>query len=258
MPTICLIGNSHVANLKLGWPEVEPDFPDYSLVFFASDGLSMHVEISDGKLVAPESGIRARMAMTSKTDGDIAPIYDAYVVCGLGLSSLRAILTMSRTMAARRLAGLKTPATVEDIALGMEQLMRDAIAIDILSKLRHLTQQPIFLIATPLTAHERHPEIWDKMDAQKRLDFVAAAYHLACTQVAREYDAVFVPQPAETVGPNVLTTRPEFYRLPLEQVLLEKVPHTHMNPAFGAIVLRDVLERISALLVGNAAQKLEE
>src|ERR1700722_6503131 len=129
MPTICLIGNSHVANLKLGWPDVEPDFPDYSLVFFASDGLSMDVEISDGKPVAPNSHIRARMAMTSKTDGDIEPIYDAYVVCGLGLSSMRAIRTVSGTMAARKEAGLKTPATVEDMALGMEPPIRGAIAI---------------------------------------------------------------------------------------------------------------------------------
>jgi hypothetical protein len=222
-------------------------------VFFASDGLSMQVEVSDGMLVAPNCRIRERMAMTSKTDGDIAPRYDAYVVCGLGLSSIRAIRTVSPTMAARRDAGLKTPATVEDIARGMEPPLRGAIAIDVISKLRQLTQNPILLIATPLSAHERHPEIWGPMDARNRVDFAAAAYHAACRRIAREYDAVFVPQPAQTVGPNALTTRPEFYRSPPEQAKLEKDHHAHMNCAFGAIVLRDILQRISALLARHDA-----
>jgi hypothetical protein len=240
--------------MKMGAPEVQSEFPEYSLVYFASDGLSLKLEVSGGKLVAPESHIRGLLAMTSRGDGDIEPFYDAYVVCGLGLSSMRAVRTVSRTAAQWQIAGRTNPPTLEDIALGMEAPVRSSIALDVVSKLRQLARQPIFLIGTPLTAYERHASLWDKMKAKnkKRDEFLAAAYLLACKRVAQSYEATFVPQPAETIGPNALTTRPEFYRLAPEQVRVERAHHTHMNPAFGAIVLRDVMKRIDATLARPA------
>ena len=242
MPSICLIGNCHVANLKLGWPAIEADFAGFALTFFASDGLSLNVEIVDGRLVAPDPDIRARMALTSRSDGDIAPVYDAYVVCGLALSSMRALRTVKRTRAELREAGREASAAA--IAAGMEPTIRASIAIDVIAKLRQLTSNPIFLIATPLTAYERHADLWDGMRAAGRIDLLMSAFNLACSSVAAECNAIFVPQPQETVGPFPLTTRPEFYRLPPEEVRKERAHHTHMNQAFGSIVLRDVLQRI--------------
>ncbi len=48
--------------------------------------------------------------------------------------------------------------------------------------------------------------------------------------------------------PSGLTTRKRFYLLPPEEVAKESTLHTHMNPGYGAIVLRDALERIAARL----------
>ena len=246
MPSICLIGNCHVANLKLGWPAIEAEFPDFQLTFFASDGLSLSLEILEGKLVAPNVKIRERLALTSGIDGDIAPIYDAYVICGLALSSIRMI--RSAQQLAKQANGARRRATLDGMALDMEPPVRSSIAIDVISKLRQLTDRPVFLIATPLTAYERHAEMWEGMKARNRIDLIAQAYGRACTNVARELDAVFVPQSIETVGPIPLSTWPQFYRLPPEQVKNEKAHHTHMNAAFGSIVLCDVLQRIGTHL----------
>lgn len=246
MPIVCLIGNSHVANLKKALPAVAPDFPGIETIFFASDGTSMELDIVSGKLAARAAHVRERMAMTSKTDGDIAPVYDAYVACGLTLSSMRAIRAFQR---ARKEAGPRPKAsTAEEIAEIMAPAVHASLALDITSKLRQLTSAPIFVIATPLTAHERHSELWQNLEKRDRVGLLAAAFMLACSKAAEANKAIFVPQPPQTVGPNALTTRPEFYLLTPEQTKAERAHHAHMNTAFGAIVLRDVLERVAEAL----------
>jgi hypothetical protein len=247
MIKVCLIGNSHVGTLKYGVPEVQPEFPQVSLTFFASAGTSMDLVVKDGRLCATTSGIRQRMAMTSQTDGDIAPIYDAYIVCGLTLSSFRSLRTVRPTVEALREAGRHRDVKTEDIADGMLDAVLGSMAFDVLAKLRQLTPAPAYVIATPHVSYERHAEVWERQQEAK-IEMLADAFNLACRWGAEDANATFLPQPAETVGPNLLTTKAEFYLLPLEKVKEETAIHTHMNAAFGAIVLRDALQRIVAQL----------
>ncbi len=244
MTTVCLIGNSHVTNLKLALPTVQPDFPGIETVFFASEGTSMELDVVSGRLVARAEHVRKRMATASGTDGDIAPVYDAYVLCGLTLSSIRAVRTFRATITELYAAGRGHDATPGDIANGMAPRVRASLAIDIASKLRQLTAAPVFVIATPFSAYERHEDLWQDLDARKRVGLLAEAFTLACTRAAEDHAAVFVPQPLETVGPNALTTRPQFYKHSPEETGAERAHHAHMNTEFGAIVLRDVLQRV--------------
>lgn len=248
MTKVCLIGNSHVGALKLGWPQIQAQFPGIELVFFASAGLSITFEVLDGKLVCPDPRARHRMAVTSEREGDIEPNYDAYVLCGLALSSMRAFRAHSAKRMEFRAAGKALGSSVEDYVAAMEPAIRDTIAIDVTAKLRTLTRAPIFVIATPLPARERHVELWGRLKENKQEATVVQAYNAACTNVAGEYGAIFVPQPAETTDETGLTTRNRFYLLRPDQVAEEKSLHTHMNPDFGAIVLRDALERVEAYL----------
>ncbi|HVU20735.1 MAG TPA: hypothetical protein VHE09_08395 [Rhizomicrobium sp.] len=241
MSSICLIGNSHVANLKMALPVVLPDFPGMDLVFFASDGRSMELEINSGRLVGCEEFVRDRMAMTSGRDGGIAPIYDAYVICGLTLSSIRALRTFWVTMKELRAIGRNKSVTPEIVARGMETAVKGSLAIDIVSKLRRITNAPAFVIATPLSARERHVDTWSTLEKRRQVELVANGFNLACHQASQEHAATFLPQPQETIGPNAFTTRPEFYRLSPEETAVETAHHAHMNTAFGAIVLRDAL-----------------
>ncbi|MBV8976753.1 MAG: hypothetical protein JOZ13_05170 [Alphaproteobacteria bacterium] len=255
MSTVCLIGNSHVANLKRALPAVQAQFPQLQTIFFASEGTSMELDIVDGGLVGRTEPARARMAMTSGGDGAIRPVYDAYVLCGLTLSSIRAIKTYYATMKELRAAGRAHAASVLDIAEGMAPAIVGSLAFDIAAKLRRLTVAPIFVIATPLSAYERHPEMWARFEAKDAVGLLAEAYHRACEKAAKDIDAVFVPQPAQTIGPNPLTTKPQFYTLTPEETAAERAQHAHMNPEFGAIVLRDVLGRVVAALDARAGRR---
>lgn len=245
MIKVCLIGNSHVANLKKALPGVAPDFPDIETVFFASEGVSMELEIVDGKLRGRVQHVRDRMAMTSGTDGDIAPVHDAYVACGLTLSSMRAIRAFQRVLKELPPGERGKVFEAEEVAQIMAPAIRASLAIDIAAKLRAIGAAPVFVIATPLTAYERHADLWQGWEKRNRVAMLEAAYTLACHGAAQAHGAVFVPQPPQTIGPNVLTTRPEFYLTSPQEVKLEAAHHAHMNTAFGAIVLRDVLERIA-------------
>jgi hypothetical protein len=248
MTSICLIGNSHVGALKLGWPEIEAQFPGFLLDFYASAGQSMQLEVRGGKLVPATDAIRKRLAATSGTDGDIEATYDAYVVCGLTLSAMRAVHAYDAKFAELRRLARRDAVSVEDFAQAMEPALRGAIAVDVIAKLRQITRAPIFLIGTPYGAYVRHVELWEKLKAREHEEVVARAYHTACRNIAHELSAIFVPQPAETIADNGYTTREPFFLFPLDYVRSEKAEHTHMNASFGAVVLRDVLEKARTAL----------
>jgi len=245
MTSVCLIGNSHLGALKLGWPSIEAEFPQMELDFYASAGDSLGFVVSGNRLEPATDAIRQRLAYTSEKSGDIEANYDAYVVCGLLLSFVRAMQSFRQTLSTLRNSEQRYRDITVAATNNIHDLLRPLLFADVLTKLRQITKAPIYLIATPLPALERHPEI-EKYGGYLKSTLLPA-YHKACERIAQEFDATFLAQPSETTGPIEFTTRKEFYLLPPHNVAEEKAVHTHMNAAFGAIVLKDALERIRAV-----------
>lgn len=248
MTSICLIGNSHLAVLKLGWPDVQAPFADMELDFYAAAGGSLELAVSNGCLVPADDTTRKRLAITSGKSGNIEPNYSAYILCGLMLSAMAAVRAFMRRLAELRTAHQAQAATDADFDGPVYDALRDSLAIDVLRKLRAITAAPVFVIATPLPAYERHTEMWDRLTRAKQNERLARVYNAACDRLAREFGATFLPQPPETIGENGLTTPSEYYLLPVDYVRTEKAPHTHMNQAYGGIILRNALEKIRAAL----------
>ena len=92
MTSVCLIGNSHLAVLKLGWPDIQVRFVDIDmeLDFYAAAGGSLAVTVANGSLVPADDATRKRFAVTSGKSGDIEPNYSACVLCGLMLNAMTA------------------------------------------------------------------------------------------------------------------------------------------------------------------------
>ena len=248
MTSVCLIGNSHLAVLKLGWPDIQSSFADMELDFYAAAGGSLELAVSNGCLVPADDTTRKRLAITSGKSGDIEPNYSAYVICGLMLSAMTAVRAFTRRLAELRTVHQVQAATDADFDGPVYDALRDTLAIGVLRKLREITAAPVFLIATPLPAYERHVEMWDRLTKQKQDERLARVYNAACDRVAREFDAMFLPQPPETIGENGLTTPSEYHLLPLDYVRTEKAPHTHMNQTYGGIILRNALQKIRGAL----------
>jgi hypothetical protein len=245
MTKVCFLGNSHLAVLKLGWPQIEADFPHMALDYYASAGDSFDLVVSGNHIEPANEAVRTRLAYSSGKSGDIEPDYDAYVVCGLLLSSVRAMRAYREKSVEARSNGLAQADINEAGIDAIYDAMRPLLFADVLAKLRQITAAPIFLIGTPLPALERHPNL-EKL-GEKACSNFRTAYETASERIAKEFNAQFLRQPEETVGPIKLTTRSEFYLLGAEYVRKDKAVHAHMNVAYGAIVLRDALEHILAL-----------
>ena len=180
----------------------------------------------------------------SDKSGDIEAGYDAYALCGLALSFLRAMNAFRKTVLELRKSGQTYRAITVTATNSMCTSLRPLLFADVLAKLRQITKAPIYVMATPLPAMERHPE-FDKLGGYLKSTLLPA-YNTACERVASESDAIFLAQPTETTGTVEFATKKEFYLLPPENVRNEKALHTHINAAFGAIVLKDALEHVRA------------
>jgi hypothetical protein len=96
------------------------------------------------------------------------------------------------------------------------------------------------LIAMPLPARERAPQIWDKLDARGDRETVLTLYRESCARLAARHGAVFLPQPHETLAEDG-TTRIAFAREAARLSGAAKDDLYHMNGAYGEIVVRAAL-----------------
>jgi len=78
MTSVCLIGNSHLAVLKLGWPDIQASFADMELDFYAAAGGSLAVTVSNGRLVRltmrRESGLPSPAEKAAISNRTIPPV----------------------------------------------------------------------------------------------------------------------------------------------------------------------------------------
>ena len=78
---ICLIGNSHLAALKMGWPEIAQDLPDVQPAFFGARGAMMaRLRVRGDRLVAKTAALAEQMSFVSGGLTEIVPgDYDAII-----------------------------------------------------------------------------------------------------------------------------------------------------------------------------------
>jgi hypothetical protein len=84
---ICVLGNSHVASLKLAWDELRTDHPDRELVFFAARGLDLrHLRVAGNALVTNRPRVARSIAFTSGGANKVeVDRYDAFLIYALAL-----------------------------------------------------------------------------------------------------------------------------------------------------------------------------
>lgn len=82
---LCIIGNSHLAAIKLGWDQVGAEFPWLQPQFFGARAdalLDLHAE--GGRLVPATPDLAAKIAYVSGGDGSIDPAgFDAALLVGM-------------------------------------------------------------------------------------------------------------------------------------------------------------------------------
>ena len=263
----CIVGNSHLAALKLGWKEIAHDFPKIELDFFGSHRDSMmRTEVRDGRLVAFDSKVRSKLKMTGGHHNIDLARYDFFVIVGMGfgLHPTLAILDTHSVPAIRS----KHHHLISDAALAdaMCDVLRGSTAGHIYWLLYTHTTVPIFIVPQPLSAEGilnagRRGAIYRRLRDARMQKRVADVYSAASLAALSGHTDV-VHQPPETVTSDIYTRAiysDGSVRLNIDQDLKHpEADHAHMNARYGKVMLRELIARIEAAGIVPRSAALEK
>lgn len=232
---IAVIGNSHAACYKAALDETPALAGDVSYTFFAAiAGLMAAFRATGGRMVATGDKLPAQIARSSGGDSNMDPAdYDGFLLVGMSFRM--------HPFFDARLSG-----AVRDLAL------RDRLCGDygwqLAQDLRSLTDKPIHVAHMPLPAFD------DAVFAQGAPGQpLSYADHAALWRpLLSELDLTLLEQPEDTRHRDLMTRR-SFARASIR--MADGAAHGdderfHMNPAFGARMLRALQENTAQLAAG--------
>ena len=251
---LCVIGNSHIGAMKLGWDRImaegQPGWDHVYPTFFGapSDGMR-HVELQDGALVPTRQRITGHFRQLSGGyDRITLASFDAFLLIGLNVSSKR-ILRFYKGNAWVGLngtagKGIMHPAFAEAF---LTERYRATQLVEHARTLSEASGKPVLAVAEPHWAEwmRRAPAGmsdygWEA--AIKAGDGPAIGQmFLKAVTAALAPHATFVPQPEATVADGI-TTRAAFNKDASRLISGEGggTDASHMNADFGMAVWQAV------------------
>ncbi|MEJ5992463.1 hypothetical protein WG902_20855 [Ramlibacter sp. PS3R-8] len=222
---ICVLGNSHVASLKLGLEKLPGGRQKFTMEFFASRASAMEgLRLENKRLVPRNENLARAISHTSGGKREVVlDDYDAFLVYGLGFRL--PVVETQLSAAVQRQA-------CRDTAVG-------TLNFHLCSLLRQATNKPVYVGHDPQEAEGR------KRRAVNRSLPYGGVYDLT-KDALRGEDLRLVQQPRRTFA-NDWFTRPEFSagstRLDIGDAksneLHKDVDNKHMNGDFGRIWLEE-------------------
>jgi len=242
---LCIVGDSHVGAVKLGWDLISDENRSWEVDFFGAVGDSIgSLLIKGGELSPSVQSVRDSFALTSKGQNSIRTRnYDAFVIVSAGLGAT--VLTR-RICATHSLASCYEPGSSPISRACLRDTVFNAIdsgaAMATARKLRSMTTAPVALLPTPLPSIEVL-----EADADKAIVFRASGmlaeikhlYELSATRLEVNEGFAFISQPAETLDTPCYTRR-EFAAGGVNLTGRAKRDgdnFCHMNSNYGAIVM---------------------
>jgi hypothetical protein len=248
---ICIIGDSHLAALKLGWDEMRPQYPYFALDMFGSPKDRLwNTEFISGKIIPTNALVKNSFLMTSSRDHIPVADYDAFCVVGCGFDVGRVIekltlhyLFRSKTQGAHLVSdGCFKTSVVE--------ALEATLAAKICRMVRQGSRCPIFIFPQPFRSDMilkvRHPRgRFDQLELliQRGDDkLIHDLFRDSCSEFSKKTGVAVIHQPDETRAGNILTKR--LYNegaVRLQPGFARKHKQwdcTHMNKDYGVAALR--------------------
>lgn len=260
MKRLCVIGNSHLAAVKLGWDRIQDPVTraQFDLTFLGSPGLDMqHVVIEDGLI----RGGTERLTRKFKSLGGIEEAriddFDAFVLVGMsfGIQQCLRIYASHRTHTMRlgpSHALISEPAYSAAVSDRLRGTLSWRVAVDLL---RHAGVRPVMICLQPCTAvgavsNPGSREV-NKLVAGATRNGDARALRRVFAAAIATLDMpglMVVPQPDATVVDDILT-RDEYTRESVKLNFRDRHDgndYSHMNALYGELVLQDLFDRLRA------------
>jgi hypothetical protein len=256
MTRVCFVGNSHLAAVKLGWKAVRSGYPGIDAHFFGAPTRQFaSIAVEDGLLVPKSDDARRCFRLTSGGQASaVLADYDVVVLIALGLS-LAVVLDVYASYRAddqRNSEGdfeLVSPAYFHEIAKARLAVMP---ALTYLNKIREATVA-------------RGTEIWLYPQPMPSIAVLASnvvsATPFEATRISTMKQAVafhdeevlhsaFAALCADLAQVSSIFSREEYARGSVRLTKNLNIAHpeddyAHMNAKYGAIVMRQILERVA-------------
>lgn len=251
---ICLIGDSHLGAVKLGWDVVKSEFDGADLIFFVAPGRMMDLALSNGSITAATEQLGQKFRRSSRGKFAIEGDYDGYIVQGLGLMAKRVLPLYENCRAESHAPDGRQPLSDECFQQACYGLLRETRAVRTVALLRKITDAPVGLVAAPMSSLSQ-PEA-DVALIEKNGDDaeVARAFSVAATRLSMDLKVSLFLQPPDTLA-SPLRTNPMYSRSALirAESEIDRSDYTHMNPAYGTIIVRQVFAEFLPLAGGDEA-----
>ncbi len=229
---ICILGDSHTACFKNAWNNVQRNYKDVSLTFFADRGVGISgLEPRDGALVPVSDRLRKILPVTS---GGLNTV---------DLKSYDAVWLIGFVSAYPQTDGYFSNAVIRQELL---DAAATCPALNIAGKIRQIGNIPIFIAHRPLM-ESLLPET-DTIDVQPYRSLI----QFLNERIFADVGATVLEQPEQTIT-NDFYTRPEYSNDAARLDIGDRSPgekhapreRKHMNEKYGAVYLSTRLATIA-------------
>jgi hypothetical protein len=252
MKRVCVIGNSHIAALKLGWDVIEYGYPQIDLTFFGSPRKNLRdLRVENGALVAGSEKTLKHLQSTSKGQSEIiAEKFDVFLIVAMdfGVRRLEDVYRHYRSEEHKNMKGTKHYVSNACFSLAAKGLLRATLAFEIASKLKQLTDNPVMFVPQPFPSADISGDaLWEDMIHYGDDVLLARTFRKIASELSANGEPV-IQQPEGTKSGEMFT-RPELSKGSRRLTMNFDVEHPdddywHMNHDYGAAVLRNAIRSI--------------
>lgn len=248
MTRICIVGNSHVAALKLGWDKIAADHPDQQITFFGVPGRWLRqLELGEGT-VTPKAGKHKRSFERLSGGMDTIKVsdFDLFVVVGLELSVFRWVNFYKQNRQHPFNLDLGTPQILDadtfDLCRG--NIFKGTSGDVVYQALKSVGARRVMVCPQPFPSPliEQKDAFFAEMMAVEGADRLAEAYR---TDMARAYDAqALIWQPEDTQDGPLMTGQAwsqGSLRINLNAAHGEE-DYQHMNADYGQRIIQLIVQ----------------
>jgi hypothetical protein len=251
---VCLVGNSHLAAIKLGWDAVKLDYPDIACNFFGAPRNALRGLSLDGGVLVPTNEALARqIKIVSGGPTTLRPSdYDAICCVGLRfgfyhwLRSLPAVHSLS-IEALWEGSALVSNSFLRHVA---RYWLEHSTAVLLMRMMRSVCAVPLSLLPTPLAGEALLDDLGARPMAKEQM-YAALAGLYAVFQGEAQRCAVaegfhLIPQPSTTMVSPCFSL-PEFRRksVPLKDEYQDD-KSLHMNQSYGTEAWVEIAKALRA------------
>jgi hypothetical protein len=258
---VCVIGDSHLAAIKVGRDKVEQNGGDSLLPsFFGARSQLMRDLKAEGTALVPASAqLHDDMKLLSagKASIEVAD-YDAFVIVALGFNIRRIIpWLLGRFVTVEYRSHSSNVSLVSDDCLlaAAKGILSDTIAVRTMDMILGIARKPVVLVPQPLPAERllqvpAQRNIFPDMIARGNAEFGYRLFRDAAAEIMRER-GIEIEQPGETRTQHILTKN-EFSVGSVRLTGTLESQHAendfgHMNAEFGVHVWRKLAPALQGL-----------